>query len=163
MIKYYLGFTVLISWWLSSGTFWTITSLVTYYSGYQGDYKPLGFIALNSLVLFSIGFVIAHGIIRGLNLQPLNKNLYDSWLVLMVIGAALSSIPTFLSSYTLAFRDFDIFIVDSLRIIANFGGVLVVYIIARELLQSQQIQSKTIDSTEEVTEQVQLGPEINAL
>ena len=140
MIKYYIGFTVLIAWWLSSGTFWTITSLVTYYSGYQGDYHPVGFIVLNSLVVLSVSFLIAHGVIKGLNLRALDTNWRDSWLVLMIVGAGLSIIPVFLSSYTLAFRDYDIFIVDSLGIIANFGGILVAYIIIRELLQSQRKQ-----------------------
>lgn len=149
MIKYYLGFTVLISWWLSSGTFWTITSLVTYFSGYQGDYKPLGFIVLNSVVVFSLGFFIAHGIVKGLNLQSLNRNRGVSCSVPMLIGSVLSTIPTFLSSYTLAFRDHDIFIVDSLQIMANFGGILVIFIIVRELLQSQQVEVKSIDPIEE--------------
>jgi len=131
MLNYYLGLTPLISWWFSSGTFWTMTSLAAYFSGYRGDFKPLGFVVFNSLLVTSIGLALAHIIIKGLKI-PKSAKIHPVYTIAMVISAALTTLPTLLSAYTLAFREYDLFIVDLLHIIASFAAIAVVFLMARQ-------------------------------
>lgn len=132
MINFYLALTVLIAWLISSGTYWTLTSLVTDYSGLNIDFKPAGFIVLNSLVVFSIAFAISHRFIKAIKLSDYltEKN---SFSVAILVASLCGTLPTILSASVLAYRDFDLTLFSTLRLIANFGVISIILLIIMQI------------------------------
>lgn len=132
MVNFYLALTVLIAWVISSGTYWTLTSLVADYSGLNIDFKPTGFIVLNSLVVFSIAFAISHHFIKAIKLRDYltEKNRFS---VTILIASLCSTLPTILSATVLAYRDFDLTLFSTLRLIANFGVISMILLIITQI------------------------------
>ena len=132
MVNFYLALTVLIAWVISSGTYWTLTSLVADYSGLNIDFKPTGFIVLNSLVVFSIAFGISHHFIKAIKLKDYltEKN---SFSVTILIASLCSTLPTILPATVLAYRDFDLTLFSTLRLIANFGVISMILLIITQI------------------------------
>lgn len=125
MVNFYLVLTVLIAWVISSGTYWTLTSLVVDYSGLNIDFNPTGFIVLNSLVVFSIAFAISHVFIKAIKLNHyLTKK--NSFSIAILASSLCGTLTTILSATVLAYRDLDLTLFSTIRLIANFGVISMV-------------------------------------
>ncbi len=145
MVNFYLVLTALIAWLISSGTYWTLTSLVADYSGLNIDFKPAGFIVLNSLVVFAIAFAISHHFIKAIKLKDYltEKN---SFSLAILVASLCGTLPTILSAIVLAYRDFDLTLFSTLRLIANFGVIGMILLIIMQISYFKAVtNTKTLE------------------